>query len=370
MKLLRLLLVPFALLCVLAIRLAWPRWKVRFGTLWMGRIGHLAGNTEIYMCERDAGQHAGFTDFWIGDGAPANDQLYTMLKRVLPIGGTFCRTVALCNRLFAGFKRHLIPAGDLDRDPQNLVEKHLPHLYFTPEEIERGKQGLARFGLPAGAKWVCLIVRDGAYLPGMPYHAFRDADIDTYAEACAALVARGYYVFRMGVKVAKPITWASDRIIDLAGAPDYNFMSLYLGAKCEFCISTGCGFDAIPYIFRRPICFTNYVPLEYLFTFAQGSLAIWKHHEKNGKRMTPAEIYESKAGHFMRADEFTDAGIKLIDNTPEEIRAVVEEMIDGTHGDPQYFWRAFPRSVSEHTQRPLHGEIRMRIGAEFLRGYA
>ena len=32
-----------------------------------------------------------------------------------------------------------------------------------------------------------------------------------------------------------------------------EFMDIYLGANCEFCISTMCGFDAIPYIFRKPI---------------------------------------------------------------------------------------------------------------------
>ncbi len=33
------------------------------------------------------------------------------------------------------------------------------------------------------------------------------------------------------------------------------------------------------------------------------------------------------------------------------------------------FWDAFPRGNSEFNKRPLHGEIRMRIGAEFLKGY-
>ena len=99
--------------------------------------------------------------------------------------------------------------------------------------------------------------------------------------------------------------------------------------------------------------------------------------------MTPAEIYESKAGHFMSAAAFEGAGIKLVDNTPEEILAVVKEMTDqdvpykrfsgyevlNIMDDQKPFWDTFPRSVSEYSGRPLHGKIRMRIGAEFLRGY-
>ena len=128
-------------------------------------------------------------------------------------------------------------------------------------------------------------------------------------------------------------------------------------------------------IFRRPVCYVNYVPLEYLQTYHRGSLAIWKHHEKDGKRMTLAEIYASGAGHFMRAEQFEDAGITLVDNTPEEIKAVALEMADIQERSQEVwlaqeaFWQAFPRGVSEFNKRPLHGEIRMRIGAELLKGY-
>ncbi len=115
--------------------------------------------------------------------------------------------------------------------------------------------------------------------------------------------------------------------------------------------------------------------------------------------MTPKEIFESGAGQFMRADQFEEAGITLVDNTPEEIKAVVLEMAQIMSGPPinflqwkkefvppyfhhrawedwlkqqgseQYFWESFPRSISPYTKAPLHGEFRMRIGSEFLRSY-
>ena len=92
--------------------------------------------------------------------------------------------------------------------------------------------------------------------------------------------------------------------------------------------------------------------------------------------MTLAEIYASKAGHFMTAQEFTDAGITLVDNTPAEITAAALEMAQRTEGpldsdeSQRHFWDAFPRSASAYNDKPLHGEIRMRIGREFLEGYA
>lgn len=380
MKFLRLLLVPFAALVVLACRLGLP---IRFGMIWSNRLGHMAGNMECYLCERAEGISKGW-DFWFHDSEPANSHLAKMLARKIRIDPTpFTRICALLNELFPGGAAHGIDTANVDRDIHNLFEKHPPQLSFKREEETRGRHGLIKMGIPVGAKWVYLIVRDSAKHPQLPYHSYRNTAIKDFAQAALALAERGYYVVRMGKNVAEPMPVKHPRIIDFAmRKPHDDFMAMYLGAHCAFCLSTGTGPDAIPVIFRRPICYVNYVPLEYLQTYHKGSLAIWKHHEKDGKRMTLAEIYAAGAGHFMRADEFADAGITLVDNTPEEITAAAMEMADTLEGliannkywnpgrSQDAFWDAFPRSNSTFNQHPLHGEIRMRIGAEFLKGYA
>ena len=81
MKFLRLLLVPFALLVVLLSRCGLP---IRFGRIWSDRIGHMAGNMECYLCERDAGLSTGW-DFWYHGAEPASQQLAKMLARVIRI---------------------------------------------------------------------------------------------------------------------------------------------------------------------------------------------------------------------------------------------------------------------------------------------
>ena len=380
LKLVRLPLILPALLCVIAIRLlAKAGVLIRFGQFWSERLGHLAGNTEVYLCEKDAGLHSGY-HIWFHRQPISSKQIAKMYARVMTVGPRwFTGLVALINTWFKGHEKHAVGSTQVDRDIHNLLEKTPCHIAFTEEEEKRGRDTLRKWGIPDGAKWVCLIVRDGAYLPGLGYHAYRDSDVDTYRLAAEELAERGYYVFRMGAKVAKPFTqlWQLDKDTGevIGGIIDYanphrgmrsDFMGAYLGAKCEFCISTGTGFDAIPYVFRRPICYVNYVPVEYFFTFVNG-LAIWKHHLKDGKRMSFKEIIESGAGQFMRAEEFERAGITLQDNSPEEIRDVVLEMAQGISTEPQdEFWKAYPRSISPYNNRPLHGEIRMRIGAKFL----
>ena len=226
MKFLRLLLVPFALVVVLASRLGLP---IRFGRIWSDRMGHMAGNMECYLCERKAGLSQGW-DFWFHGAEPCNKQLALMLSRVVRIDPTpFTRICAMVNRLFAGWQKHEIDTLQVDRDVANLFDKYPPQLSFTPEEIAHGETQLARMGIPEGAKWVCLIVRDAAKHPHLPYHSYRNADIAAHAPAALALAERGYYVVRMGKDVLHPMPIKHPRIIDFAMQYD-DFMAVYLGA--------------------------------------------------------------------------------------------------------------------------------------------
>ena len=47
-----------ALPIVIIVRLLRPFVLVRFGLLPSSRIGHFAGNTELYLCKRDAGMYS------------------------------------------------------------------------------------------------------------------------------------------------------------------------------------------------------------------------------------------------------------------------------------------------------------------------
>jgi hypothetical protein len=80
----------------------------------------------------------------------------------------------------------------------------------------------------------------------------------------------------------------------------------------------------------------------------------------------------------MRASDYESRDIKLIENTPEEIRDVVIEMVERLSGTWQpkeddealqrRFWEMYPTdAVDPYQGGPLHGEIRARFGAAFLR---
>lgn len=382
MKFLRLLALPLAFAAVFLMR--HMKRKVRFGEIWSPRLGHLVGNTECYLCERDAGRHDGFIDIWYPVRGmcshPLIERKYRKYLHTVPqwLGNM----IVVVNRLFRGFEAHEVSSEQLDRDVHNLWEKHGPHLSFTKSEERKGQKLLRSLGIPEGAKWVCLIVRDSAYLkataPGQDssYHDYRDSDIATYAEASVRLANKGYYVIRMGKVVEKPLPVRHNRIIDYASHKLTDFGQLYLGAKCEFCFGASTGFMAIPQVFNRPTVVVNFAPVEYISTWCKG-LVIWKHHVKDDKRMTLKEIFDSGAGQFMAAKQFKDIGITLVDNTAQEITDVVLEMAEwlewGGNGYDQtqeFFWNQFPlKAISPYNRKPLHGKPRVRVGRKFLENY-
>ena len=143
---------------------------------------------------------------------------------------------------------------------------------------------LKKFGLSEKDKFVCLIVRDATYLntkfpyQDWSYWNFRDFDVDNFLLTAEELVKRGYFVFRMGKYVSKPIKSKNPKIIDYANSDlSSDFMDIYLAAKCTCFISAGSGFYGVPYVFRKPLVIIV-APLMGIITTSENILVLSKHY--------------------------------------------------------------------------------------------
>ena len=383
-KLLMLLYMIAALPIVLLVRLLRPFIVIRFGQLYSAQIGHFAGNTEVYLCERDAGINVPrqpFVDILYHMPFVCNSQLKKMWDRslhVIPFN-IYIYSIDRLNHFLPGGQAHGNLMPNNDRDVYGLMDGTPPHLSFTADEEQLGETGLNNLGIPEGTAFVCFHARDSAYIKktfpnfDASYHDHRDSDIRNYIPAAVELSRRGYYAIRMGAVVTETLNTSDPRIIDYAANGQRSeFMDIYLCAKCSFFISSGTGIDAIPTTFRRLIVFVNFVPLEYGRNWQSGNLFIPKKHwlRDESRFMTFREILASGAGRFLRAQQFKEKRIELIENTPEEIATVVVEMDERIKGTWQAteedeklqlrFWSLFKPS-------DINGVFRARIGAEFLR---
>jgi putative glycosyltransferase (TIGR04372 family) len=384
-----------AIFFVIVIRLIKPLILVRLGRMTSARIGHFAGNIENYLCERDAGIRSPkqrYVDiFFAADKPICNQQLLDMWTRVLSIWPAWLMApIHRLNRLIPGGNAHNALANSSDFDIWYLLDQTAPHLQFTSDEESRGKHMLSAMGIPPEARFVCLIVRDSAYLGkqlGNPLthesHNYRDTDIQNYVLAATELADRGYYVVRMGAAVNAALDAQHPKIIDYAtNGMRSDFMDIYLGAKCTFCISTGTGWDAVPTIFRKPVVYVNYVPIGHFLTFRHACLSIPKKHilKETQTELTMKQIASLGAWFSLSTSGYEKVGVELLDNSPEEIRDVVREMVERLEGngvsdtdnEDDVLQKRFRElflllSDSSDPHAIPRSEVRGHVGAAFLR---
>lgn len=363
---------------VLTARLIRPFVTIRFGGLPADTFGPLAATVEIYLCERQLGMHGRGVDIFCVSLPACNEQLVKMWARTLHVT-RFARALERVNRWLPGGARNRMPWGTLAaRDRRGVLARTKPHLVFTHEEEAQGRAWLRRHGVPDGASFICFQARDRAYAnaryPDDAHrdHDYRNTDFRTYLPAMEELIRRGSIAFRMGAAVEQPLQTTSHGLIDYASHGRTDFLDIFLLAHCRFYLGDTSGIYTISMIFRRPIAMVNFIPLEYVTSWGPRDLFIpkklWSRQER--RLLTFREILESGIGRFMRTELYEQAGLDVVDNTPDEITALAIEMDQRLAGVWQTtlededlqrrFWALFRGS-------PHHQVIRSRIGAAFLR---
>jgi putative glycosyltransferase (TIGR04372 family) len=207
-----------------------------------------------------------------------------------------------------------------------------PLLSLSDEHRERGYRLLRELGVPDGAWFVGLHVREASSYQERILN-LRNADILTYRLAVDEIAARGGWVLRMGDASMRSLPpWLNT--IDYAhSGRRADWMDVFLWAEGRFFIATDSGPQLIPTTFGKPIAFTNHGPLAHIFCAKDGIL-LPKHywHERDRRHLTIVERLSDSYGVWEYPDLFHAVGLRVIDNTPEELRDLVVEMMDRLEG--------------------------------------
>ena len=378
-----------ALPVVLVVRLIRPFKLVRFGYLFAGRIGHFAFDVEYYLTEKKLGLHPEnaldiFFWRWIRGGRTANDYFAKLTKRNLKVN-PFVKYLFNVNNLFPGSMIHqYLPAVSRigSRDVHGLLPQIKPQLKFTNDENKRGWEFLKIIGLNENDKYVCLVIRDSAYLKTYNdiymYHNYRDSDIDTYEHAALTLAKKGYWVLRMGKVVLKPFNVANRRIIDYAKSEfRSDFLDIWLSANCYFSLMTPTGLGDVVSVFRRPLAIVNALPLGHINTSLCPN-SIWLPKKNiwiaNNQHLTLKEQIKSGVIGLKKTNEYQNSGVKIIDNSPQEITDTVLELEEKLtdkwkpHSKDKENQNKFWEILQTWEQFPkLHGKLHSKMPDTFLR---
>ena len=90
------------------------------------------------------------------------------------------------------------------------------------------------------------------------YHDYRDCNIENFTPGIKYLLNKDFFVFRMGKLQKKKLNLKNKNYLDYAFSKyRSDILDVWLMANCEFCISTGTGFDQISRVFKKPILYVN-----------------------------------------------------------------------------------------------------------------
>ena len=369
---------------------------IRFAEIPTNRIGHFAMEVDLYISNKKL-QNKKTIDIFclqIDDNFVSNHKLLEEFKKYILVLPRILILPLILNAKHYKFfsSQTFLLTKNKDRDTEHINDKTPVNLTLSNEDIKIGEEFLSKIGNgEKNIKFVIMIVRDSSYLNNYfnhvnkmnakdwSYHNFRDGNVDDYLPACEELTKLGYYVIRMGQVVSKKLDTKNPMIIDYASnGMRTELLDIFLASKCEFCISSSTGYDALPMIFRKPVIICNYAPVAQVFTHSKKNLITFRHHysKKLNRRLNLKEIFDEQLANIGKADGFTNEDLILQDNTPLELKEAILEMESFVRNKEfenensnilnNEFWKIYSSMIKKHNLSYLHGNLVSKIPVKFL----
>jgi putative glycosyltransferase (TIGR04372 family) len=222
---------------------------------------------------------------------------------------------------------------------QWLAEARGPLLTISPDIENRGIIALASVGIPPGAWFVTLHVREaGSKKHHIDLHNVLNSNISDYLAAITEITNRGGWVIRMGDPSMKPLP-------NLPNVLDYchstlraDWMDIFLLAKGRFFLGTSSGPTYVPAAYGVPSVLTNWWPYAQR-PWDEKAIFLPKlyRQSRNGKPLTLSKAISEPFGYCNSIDHLKNTeGVTVEDNTSDDIRDAAIEMMERLDGTVQY----------------------------------
>lgn len=209
--------------------------------------------------------------------------------------------------------------------------------WFTAEEMQTGRTALKQMGVEGA--YACIGARSDAYNRKTIGHDFsydfRNMSFYDYGKTVEYLQRQNIASVRMG-RMETPIE-GMDNCIDYAGYYADDFRDLYVVSESMFMIVNACGMFSLASFFSKPLLMVNAVPITFGMSGIQYTdMDLYipkKYYDVNKKRcLSLREMIQVELQCSIWGEKYKEKGIKFIDNTPEEIAAAAQEMVERLTG--------------------------------------
>lgn len=316
------------------------------GYEWVTQIGHL-GSLSAYLKRT-----------LLGEVPPANHVLLAPKGKVCNQAALACydhlltivQGEELVNKLFP-YQRYFGESFMATRGPDGPEywtqaaaraymqwdhEERPPLLQLDMQDYAPERAALGRLGLPDGAWYVGLHVRDGGfYQEGQSAaNAYRSADIEDYFDAIREITARGGYVIRLGDKSMRKIP-RMEHVIDYPHTRlKSDRMDVFLFATSRFIIGTTSGLTGMAQAFGTPMLLINCLSSDWQFWHAKTDFMtkrLWSCAEK--RHLSLGETFRQPLqAALVKSYLIKRMGYEPHPNSPQEILAAVRYKLDVLEG--------------------------------------
>lgn len=325
-----------------------PFLKVRLTHIWSDRIGHFCFNTHIFFTSQQNRPDPPNMIRIIFGWKPCNETLFRLWQRVIPLRRS--RVLAALYHLTKSIPawRRFHSAMPHKLNDYAAINNRGPILRLERDEEEQGRRLLEKIGVDPDGWFVAFHCRDAVFHarradgPFTDIRHHRNADIATYMLAAERIAARGGWAIRIGSAVEKPLPDSGNpRIIDYATHHHSDFGDIFLCARTRFFLGSASGLQSIPPLFDIPVGMGQYLPAIPVALKRQSRYTPKHLRDKSSGEILPYRewqrlgLYDPRQlpawDHF---DTYQAHGLEIIDNTPEEIADLADEMLDLFDGIP------------------------------------
>lgn len=307
-------------------------------TVFTDRIGHLALEPDCLLKEQLLGLIPKRRWFILAPtGRVANSHLLAYWKPLIRVYENRIACFMLASMSRWGLIRHDISHYILAVNKAQAAyriytqwDSRPPVLSLTSADENWAAQALRRLGLPDGAWFVCVHVRGSGFSPiDEELHSHRNGSIEATIPAMQEITRRGGWVVRIGDPSMKPLP-IMPQVIDYAHHPmKCERLDISLCAKSRFILGNTSGIALVGSIFGVPCAIANVIPLSDLW-FNTYDISIpkllWSRNLRRYLRFD--EVMASPIANYRYASLYKEAGIRVDENSPEDILDLVVELFD------------------------------------------
>jgi putative glycosyltransferase (TIGR04372 family) len=256
-------------------------------------------------------------------------------------------------------------------------ERKNPAMSCKMSWLDDKSRVLEKWGIKPGVPYVCIHARDANYSPDDErWHHHRNVEIESFANAIEFLNKEGVSVIRMGDPTMPKAYDLGLRVFDYSHCPDRApWLDLAISAECLFFLGTSSGAVLMASIFGRPVaCVGMALPFNWSPTGFSQDIGIPKlfRSKETGELLGFPKLFKTGISELRFAEDINRYGFELVENTPEEITEVAQEMYERLSGT----WVDKPEDLV--LQERLHAFLHSgsysygslsKCGAHFLRRY-